>query len=146
MQTQQDEFILELESLRQEDWKEQKQDWIKISETEKEYNTLDKWKQDMLSIADNWIIIDDWHDKRDIHAIMENIWITEAWIIEKLKEWIEKATKVDKQWNIMEDWDVKARMLDMLAKMKGMYKKNNEQSKAVVNVLNAFQQDWKHLL
>lgn len=145
MVTQKDQFLLELESLKQGNWKEQKQDLLKQWQIEKEYS-IETFKNSLRTKWDDGIVIEKQNTYTNIHEIMEWLWVTEWWIIEKLKEWLEKAVKLDKKWNVIEDWEVKARILDMLAKMKWMYKNNNEQSKAVVNVVNAFQSHWKNLL
>ena len=95
---------------------------------------------------DGWVIVDSYWQEKALQQIIDDIGVTDEWIIKQLKMWVEEAYKVDKNWNPVNDWGARSRMLDMLAKMKWMYKEDNTQNKAVMNVLNAFSGKGKNLL
>lgn len=62
------------------------------------------------------------------------MWVTDDWIIDHLKDWVENAIAVDpKTWEFYPDYKAKAQYLNMIMKVKRMYK-----GQTVINVINAF--------
>lgn len=65
---------------------------------------------------------------------LEEAWLSHDYLFKQLKIWIDSAEMANpKTWEPMEDRKAKARLLDMVFKLRKDYK-----SDTVINIVNAF--------